>query len=351
MSPDESTPTTSFPAMSASERDAERSRGRQAGIAALLAVLLIAVALIWTSQFDPDDTGGKPVIAQKQQPVTAHSKSQDAPLTAKEKEAKEKAKQDFEDDKDEANALASIDNHVLVFVGAALLNAVAFLLLLFPARALFLATKAREPREASIVGFLAVYGPIALCVGTLIRALALKYASADFVDQQFANYPAAADEAANLKEGGAFVFFQALTLSGLLAFAFWLIKGVWDASKVGLLPKPYAVLGMALPLLTLIATPLALPIAVFWMVALGLLFLGRWPSGIPPAWEAGRAIPWPARGARIVPVESEAGGERNGDVVLVDPGAIDVEVDGDDEPQPENPDVPPEPRRKRKRRD
>jgi hypothetical protein len=34
-------------------------------------------------------------------------------------------------------------------------------------------------------------------------------------------------------------------------------------------------------------------IQVFWLAALGLLFLDRWPGGRGPAWAGGEAIPWP----------------------------------------------------------
>jgi hypothetical protein len=36
------------------------------------------------------------------------------------------------------------------------------------------------------------------------------------------------------------------------------------------------------------------PIVVFWLLALALLFARRWPPGMPPAWETGRAEPWPS---------------------------------------------------------
>jgi hypothetical protein len=32
---------------------------------------------------------------------------------------------------------------------------------------------------------------------------------------------------------------------------------------------------------------------MFWLGALGALFLGRWPGGRGPAWETGEAVPWP----------------------------------------------------------
>jgi hypothetical protein len=36
-------------------------------------------------------------------------------------------------------------------------------------------------------------------------------------------------------------------------------------------------------------------IPAFWLVAAGMLLWERWPSGDPPAWAAGEAIPWPAQ--------------------------------------------------------
>jgi hypothetical protein len=32
----------------------------------------------------------------------------------------------------------------------------------------------------------------------------------------------------------------------------------------------------------------------FWLIALGALFLGLWPRGVPPAWRTGQAEPWPS---------------------------------------------------------
>jgi hypothetical protein len=30
-----------------------------------------------------------------------------------------------------------------------------------------------------------------------------------------------------------------------------------------------------------------------WLLALGALFLQKWPGGVPPAWRTGQAEPWP----------------------------------------------------------
>jgi hypothetical protein len=60
-----------------------------------------------------------------------------------------------------------------------------------------------------------------------------------------------------------------------------------------------------------------------WLLALGALLLGRWPSGVPPAWSTGEAVPWPtqqdAREARARARAEEEGGD--GDAAPAAPGA------------------------------
>ena len=36
-------------------------------------------------------------------------------------------------------------------------------------------------------------------------------------------------------------------------------------------------------------------IRAFWLVAIGFLIAGRWPNGMPPAWQTGEAVPWPSQ--------------------------------------------------------
>jgi len=299
------------PVLSAPEREEEARRGRIAGFVTMAAALLIVVGLIWSSTVDRDDTGGKPVILAPEPSAQQLSK-----LT-------EKQRDERKDDKDQVEGMAYPDQHAITFVGSALLTGLAFMLFAFPAARLFRATRARNPQEPSLIHVVALYGPIAFGAGVIVRAVSLKYASADFVDQQYTTIAAAADEADDLQKGSLFIVAQALALSGFLALAFWLIKGQWDASKVGLLTKPYAILGMGLPLIALLAAPLVAPIALIWFVALGALLLGYWPGGLPPAWGEGRAIAWPSR-ADSLPVKRpeppEVGGERNGDVVVGESG-------------------------------
>ena len=66
--------------------------------------------------------------------------------------------------------------------------------------------------------------------------------------------------------------------------------------RVGLLTRFMGVLGMIVGALFIIPLGSSLPIVqAFWLVALGVLFLGRWPAGMPPAWVTGEAQPWPTQ--------------------------------------------------------
>ncbi len=89
----------------------------------------------------------------------------------------------------------------------------------------------------------------------------------------------------------------------------------------------------ALFVLPLIASPI---IQLFWLLALGALFLGRWPGGRGPAWETGDADPWPSAQGRFGAPEEEEADE----VPELEPAA-----DGTAAPQPN-----PRKRKKRKSR-
>ena len=65
------------------------------------------------------------------------------------------------------------------------------------------------------------------------------------------------------------------------------------AMRVGLLTRFMGTLGMALGVSIVLVALFPL---LLYVVALGLLFVGRLPGGRPPAWEAGEAIPWMAPG-------------------------------------------------------
>ena len=91
---------------------------------------------------------------------------------------------------------------------------------------------------------------------------------------------------------------------GTLAFAFSFVIVALNAMRAGLLTRFMGVLGIivgALMVLPILPSPV---VQIFWLGALGLLFIGRWAGGRGPAWETGKAEPWPVpegRGGLFAP--------------------------------------------------
>jgi hypothetical protein len=89
----------------------------------------------------------------------------------------------------------------------------------------------------------------------------------------------------------------ALNALALLVLMVGMVMVLLSATRVGLLPRWLRGLGIAAAVVTLpffsgIFYLQLLPAA--WLVAMAFLFLGRLPSGDPPAWAAGEARPWPS---------------------------------------------------------
>ena len=98
-------------------------------------------------------------------------------------------------------------------------------------------------------------------------------------------------------KGTANVILGYLSLLAGLGFAAGMIATAMNGLRVGLLPRWMGILGIFTAVLIFYpiggATLEIVP--AFWMVAMGLLYGGRWPNGDPPAWASGEARPWPSR--------------------------------------------------------
>ena len=70
-----------------------------------------------------------------------------------------------------------------------------------------------------------------------------------------------------------------------------------NALRVGLLPRWMGMLGIFAGVLIFLPIGGAelQVVPAFWMVMMGILYVGKWPNGEPPAWAAGEARPWPSR--------------------------------------------------------
>lgn len=157
---------------------------------------------------------------------------------------------------------------------------------------LFTAVKARRPEASQAMSITALVGGALAAVGGVGYGLVITSKAHQFATQGLQTYP----EANHLLRSGPVAVLQYGGLIGslLLAIAFVLIA--LNAMRVGLLTKMLGYVGIAAAAasLLLIGSSPALLIEVFWLLGTAYLLSGRWPSGDPPAWKTGEAVPWPS---------------------------------------------------------
>ena len=181
-------------------------------------------------------------------------------------------------------------NHAAGFIAGALLTSIA--LLTFPALAyLYRAARARGivPRFALIA---AAIGAAGAGIGQAASKTAMYIEASNFANGSDHTNSAAFDvQSAPLVVAGSLIGGL-----GALALAVGFLIICLHAMRVGLLTRLMGIVGMFSGA-TLVIGFLDPPgiIRSFWLVALGLLILGRTPRGRPPAWSVAEAVPWPTQ--------------------------------------------------------
>ena len=184
-----------------------------------------------------------------------------------------------------------------LLVGA-VLNTLALALAAGPFFYLFRAASNRSPAVRRGLAGVVVIGPIFLGAAEIFQWVALHSASNDFVTGGGgAGIPVGDYTEDLIRSQGVFGVAQGLSFAGLIGFVVGVIYTCLWAMRTGLLTRFMATMGMALAAsLVLIAQAFSLLALMVWLVWLGAIFLDRIPSGRPPAWDAGEAIPWPRPG-------------------------------------------------------
>jgi len=156
---------------------------------------------------------------------------------------------------------------------------------------LFNATRARRPELQKALIALILVGPVLVGVITLATEILTESRAAAFASGTDHSH-AAVQHVFDIRRSVALGTLGAL---GQFATAVGIVIVSLNAMRVGLLTRFMGVLGMisgVLFILPIIPVPIVL---AFWLVALGALFVGRWPNGVPPAWASGRAELWPTQ--------------------------------------------------------
>ncbi len=160
---------------------------------------------------------------------------------------------------------------------------------------LALATRYRRPALPVIIVWLPGIGAVCQALSTVLATLGTNQTIDTFLSG-----PRTLDAADEIGAGGLTAVAQILS-AGTLALALGILLVSINAMRVGLLTKFLGIIGIfAGALLILPLNPLPVILA-FWLVLLGLIILGAWPSGQPPAWRTGPAPAVAERGGAPPP--------------------------------------------------
>jgi MFS family permease len=176
-------------------------------------------------------------------------------------------------------------------IAGAVLFGIGSLAIYYAMAFLFRAVRARKPEFQQIALIMAAIGAVGFGLGRAVSEIARYLGAHDFVDATDHTNSAASDALSPSASLIGQVIWQAAALA--LGFAFVLIA--LNAMRVGLLTRFMGVLGIIVGVTFVLPLDQQGIIRVFWLGALGVLFLGRMPSGVPQAWTTGNAEPWPSQ--------------------------------------------------------
>jgi hypothetical protein len=193
--------------------------------------------------------------------------------------------------------LAAVDDATAGVLAGAVVAALGTLLLPVALGYLYRATRARRPEAPSFAAPLLLAASVGLAVILVLQQLFTLDVASDFVagaDQS----EAAADD----RLDGSAVSTTTFVDAGLrVALGAAIILVALNAMRAGLLGRFMGIIGIGVGVFY--AIPILVPptlIQLFWGVALGILFLGRWPGGERgPAWSRVEAVPWPTAAERL----------------------------------------------------
>jgi hypothetical protein len=156
------------------------------------------------------------------------------------------------------------------------------------------ATRFRRPNSWAIGRPLVLIGGISLAILSVGHQVVSSIETHNFaVGHDFSAH--AVDQA--LTKSTANMLVEYLDLLAGLALAVGMIGTVVNSVRVGLFPRWMGILGAFAGIL--IFAPIGGAelevVPSFWMVMMGILYVGKWPKEQPPAWAAGEARPWPSQ--------------------------------------------------------
>lgn len=204
----------------------------------------------------------------------------------------------------DSELLRNVQDHRTAQMISSILQAIGVGLLAAPLYYLFRSAKARSERMRGQLVGVVVAAPLFLAVLAILSGVSTLHAASDFVTNEVPRLVAKgvqlngdrADEIANETVNDAPLrgLAAGFGFAGQLGFVVAMVYSCLYAMRVGLLPRFWGSLGMALGAVSF----LFFQFALLWFLYLAALLFGRVPGGKPPAWTTGEAIPWPTPGEK-----------------------------------------------------
>ncbi len=194
--------------------------------------------------------------------------------------------------------LLSLHDNATAFLASAVAEALGALALGVVLYYLFRATRYRTPSVPELFKWLAIAGPILLAASTIAYVIDTTSIADTFATGDGAIRGDAGDERADDLLGDLSPITLALQFAGRLAVAFLYVMLGVRAMRAGLLSRFMGILGVIVGVLLVIQIIPQAIVQLFWLGAIAMLVLDRWPNGRGPAWETGEPDPWPTPASR-----------------------------------------------------
>ena len=194
-----------------------------------------------------------------------------------------------------ASEVRFISHHGFGLVAGSALAAIAVGVLTLVLMLLLEATRFRRPETWRPARPFVLVGGVGVVVLNFLHAVVLAITTHSFTSGH--DFTSHAADRALLTSGAPGLILGFGGLLAALALAVGMGVTMMGAMRVGLLPRWLSILGIfaGVFFLPFFANTTTLElITAFWLVAAGILLIGRWPNGEPPAWAAGEARPWPS---------------------------------------------------------
>jgi hypothetical protein len=208
------------------------------------------------------------------------------------------------------------------YLAASALDAVAMLLFGIVLYFLFRAVRSRRPELLSVTLPAAAIGVVLYAITRIGGAINFISLSDDFDKykippdvskitnpQKYLEAVSPLEHAKHLARTGFPVVITYVGAFATLLIASAIVLICFNGMRAGLFSRFMGILGVVVAGLTIFGAgppPIIFP---FWLGALGVLLLGRWPGGRGPAWDSGEAIPWPRMGPQVEEKGEEMKGE------------------------------------------